>query len=127
MRIEEAIAHCEEMSKDSSDCAKQHQQLAMWLKELIKLRIEKERLEHIEAEYRETCEERKVEQLQKELDEERKFKKELMKSKAESVISLIDEIEKRRELIEKIRATMNSPVLVGATGCILKLLEEYKH
>lgn len=37
MTLDEAIKHCEEKS-DCSECSKEHQQLAEWLKELKKLR-----------------------------------------------------------------------------------------
>jgi hypothetical protein len=39
MTLEEAIAHCEERAKaDCTECAKEHRQLAEWLKELKDLR-----------------------------------------------------------------------------------------
>lgn len=38
MTIEEAIKHCEEKAKGCSQCASEHDQLAAWLKELVKLR-----------------------------------------------------------------------------------------
>jgi hypothetical protein len=38
MTIEEAIKHCEEKASGCSECAKEHAQLAEWLKELVKLR-----------------------------------------------------------------------------------------
>ena len=35
MTLDEAITHCEEIaSSECSECAKQHQQLSEWLKEL---------------------------------------------------------------------------------------------
>ena len=34
MNIDEAILHCLEESKDCTECAKEHYQLAQWLKEL---------------------------------------------------------------------------------------------
>ena len=38
MTIEEAINHCEEKASGCSECAKEHAELAEWLKELIELR-----------------------------------------------------------------------------------------
>lgn len=39
MTLDEAIAHCEEVAKSlCGECAKQHKQLAEWLKELKELR-----------------------------------------------------------------------------------------
>ena len=38
MTIEEAIKHCEEKASGCSECAKEHAQLAGWLKELVELR-----------------------------------------------------------------------------------------
>ena len=34
MTLDEAISHCLEQSKDCTECAKEHFQLALWLKEL---------------------------------------------------------------------------------------------
>ena len=34
MNLDEAILHCLEQSKDCTECAKEHYQLALWLKEL---------------------------------------------------------------------------------------------
>lgn len=35
MTLEEAIKHCEEKAKGCDACAKEHKELAMWLKELL--------------------------------------------------------------------------------------------
>ena len=38
MKLDEAIKHCEEKARDCSECAKEHEQLAQWLKELKQLK-----------------------------------------------------------------------------------------
>ena len=38
MTLEEAIEHCEEKAHGCDVCAKEHRQLAMWLKELLERR-----------------------------------------------------------------------------------------
>lgn len=38
MTLDEAINHCEEKARDCSECAKEHEQLAQWLKELKQLK-----------------------------------------------------------------------------------------
>ena len=43
MTLQEAIEHCEEKAKGDSECAKDHAQLAEWLKELETRRQEEER------------------------------------------------------------------------------------
>ena len=38
MTLEEAINHCEEKAQGCDACAKEHKELAMWLKELLERR-----------------------------------------------------------------------------------------
>ena len=45
MTIEEAIKHCEEKANGCSECAKEHAELAEWLKELIELRENQDKYE----------------------------------------------------------------------------------
>jgi hypothetical protein len=51
MNIEEAIKHCEDVANSKcNECGKEHQQLAIWLQELIYLREkEKEEIENTEV------------------------------------------------------------------------------
>lgn len=44
MTLDEAIEHCEEKAKCCDSCGKEHKQLAEWLKELMTLRNEVDRL-----------------------------------------------------------------------------------
>lgn len=44
MTLDEAIEHCEEKAKGCDSCSKEHKQLADWLRELMTLRNEVDRL-----------------------------------------------------------------------------------
>lgn len=44
MTLDEAIEHCEEKAKCGDSCGMEHKQLAEWLKELMNLRNEVDRL-----------------------------------------------------------------------------------
>ena len=44
MTLDEAIEHCEEKAKGCDSCSMEHKQLADWLKELMTLRNEVDRL-----------------------------------------------------------------------------------
>lgn len=44
MTLDEAIEHCEEKAKCGNSCGMEHKQLAEWLRELMSLRNEVDRL-----------------------------------------------------------------------------------